>query len=249
MSVRIRWQLLLVAFYVLPIHGGAAEIDPARKVALTRVPNGGIQPQVAVDATGAVHMVYYKGDPGHGDLYYVRSRDGATFSTPMQVNSQPGAAVAAGNIRGAHIALGKTLGKNVRVHVAWNGSHAPTGKMGKEPMWYARIDDAGTAFEPERNVIQMAYGLDGGGSLAADTAGNVYVVWHAASPGTEGEGNRRVWIARSTDDGANFECERPVWDRATGACGAAASTPSPTARARCTCSTARPPKWCTVTYT
>jgi hypothetical protein len=91
--------------------------------------------------------------------------------------------------------------------------------MGKEPMWYTRINDAGTAFEPERNVIQMAYGLDGGGSLAADNAGDVYVVWHASAPGTEGEANRRVWIARSTDDGATFEREKPVWDRATGACG------------------------------
>jgi hypothetical protein len=152
----------------------------------------------------------------HGDLYYVRSRDGgATFSAPLQVNSQPGSAIAAGNIRGAHIAVGK----NGRVHVAWNGSHSLTGKMGKEPMWYTRINDAGTAFEPERNLIQTAYGLDGGGSLAADNAGNVYVVWHAPSPGTEGEANRRVWIARSTDNGATFECEKPVWDRATGACG------------------------------
>ncbi|HET9320197.1 MAG TPA: hypothetical protein VFO27_10480, partial [Bryobacteraceae bacterium] len=28
-----------------------------------------------------------------------------------------------------------------------------------------------------------------------------------------------VWMARSTDDGATFERERPVWDRTTGACG------------------------------
>jgi len=216
MSARIRWQLLLVALGVLAVYARSAEIDPSRKVTLMRVPNGGIQPQVSVDAAGTVHMVYYKGDPGHGDLYYVRSRDGgATFSAPVQVNSQPGSAIAAGNIRGAHIALGK----NGRVHVAWNGSHSLTGKMGQEPMWYTRINTAGTAFEPERNVIQSAYGLDGGGSLAADNAGNVYVVWHAPAPGTEGEGNRRVWIARSTDGGATFEREKPVWDRATGVCG------------------------------
>lgn len=220
MSACIRWRLLLAALCVLPIHARAAEIDPSPKVTLTRVPDGGIQPQVAVDANGAVHMLYYKGDPGHGDLYYVRSRDGgATFSAPLRVNSQPGSAIAVGNIRGAHIALGRTVGKKVRVHVAWNGSRSPTGQMGKEPMLYTRINDARTAFEPERNVIQMAWGLDGGGSLAADNAGSVYVVWHASAPGTEGEGNRRVWIARSTDDGASFEREKPVWDRATGACG------------------------------
>jgi hypothetical protein len=196
----------------------AAEIDRARKVTLMRVPDGGIQPQVAADAAGTVHMVYYKGDPGQGDLYYVRSRNGgATFSAPLRVNTTPGSAVAAGNIRGAHIAIGR----NRRVHVAWNGSHSltPGAAYGKEPMLYTRLNDAGTAFERERNVIQVAYGLDGGGSVAADSAGNVYVVWHAPAPGSEGEGNRRVWMARSTDDGATFERERPVWDRPTGACG------------------------------
>ena len=183
-----------------------------------RAPGGGIQPQVAVDAAGTVHMVYYKGDPGHGDLYYVRSgSSGSTFSAPLRVNTTPESAVAAGNIRGAHIAIGR----NGRVHVAWNGSHSltPGAPYGKEPMLYTRLNDAGTAFEPQRNLIQVAYGIDGGGSVAADGAGNVYVIWHAPAPGTEGEGNRRVWMARSTDDGATFERERPAWDRPTGACG------------------------------
>src|SRR5260221_7274384 len=212
MSARICWQLLRVALSVLAVQASAAEIDPARKVTLMRVPNGGIQPQVAVDAGGAVHMVYYKGDPGHGDLYYLRSRDGgATFSAPMQVNSQPGSAIAAGNIRGAHIALGK----NGRVHVAWNGSHSLTGKMGQEPMLYARINAAGTAFEPERNVIQLAYGLDGGGSLAADKAGNVYVVWDGPAPGTEGEGKRRGWVGPPGGEGGTLAGGQPLSGPAT----------------------------------
>lgn len=216
MSIAIRRQAVVSVICLLSFSAGAAEIDPSRKVTLARVPNAGIQPQVAVDSSGTVHMVYYKGDPGHGDLFYVRSRDGgATFSAPLQVNSQPGSAIAAGNIRGAHIALGK----NGRVHVAWNGSHSLTGKMGREPMLSTRLNDAGTAFEPERNVIQMAWGLDGGGALAADNAGSVYVLWHAPAPGREGEANRRVWIARSTDEGATFEREKPAWDRPTGACG------------------------------
>src|ERR1051326_1095793 len=210
MSARIRWRLLLVALGVLAVFARSAEIDPSRKVTLMRVPNGGIQPQVSVDAVGTVHMIYYKGDPGHGDLYYVRSRDGGvTFSAPVQVNSQPGSAIATGNIRGAHIALGR----NGRVHVAWNGSHSLTGRMGQEPMWYTRINTAGTAFERERNVIQSAYGLDGGGSLAADNTGNVYVVWHAPAPGTEGEGNRRVWIPRAAGGGGTLGGGEPEGGR------------------------------------
>jgi hypothetical protein len=163
-------------------------------------------------------MVYFKGNSGHGDIYYVRSRDaGATFSAPVRVNTMPGSAVAMGNIRGARVALGR----NARVNVAWNGSHAltPGSSYGREPMLYTRLKDDGTAFEPERDLIRVARGIDGGAAVAADDAGNVYVLWHAPAPGTEGEGNRRVWMARSSDDGTMFEPERPAWERATGACG------------------------------
>jgi hypothetical protein len=194
------------------------EADPSRKITLVRVPDAGIQPQVAVDARGVVHMIYYRGDSTHGDLYYVRSHNGGTtFSAPVRVNSEPGSAISAGNIRGAHIALGR----NGRVHVAWNGSHTRTPGVayGKEPMLYTRLNAAGTAFEPQRNLIQLAYGLDGGGAVAADDSGDVYVLWHGLAPGTEGEGSRRVWIARSSDDGLTFSREKPAWDRPTGACG------------------------------
>ena len=40
------------------------------------------------------------------------------------------------------------------------------------------LSDEGSAFEPQRNVMQFAEGLDGGGSVAADVQGNVYVAWH-----------------------------------------------------------------------
>ena len=111
---------------ILAVSAAAAEMDQPRKVTLSRVPDGGIQPQVAMDQKGAIQLVYFKGDPGNGDLYYACSRDGgATFSKAVRVNSVPGSAVATGNIRGARIAVGK----NARVHVAWNVSraHARTG--------------------------------------------------------------------------------------------------------------------------
>jgi hypothetical protein len=86
-------------------------------------------------------------------------------------------------------------------------------------MLYTRLNDAGTAFEPERNVIQRASGLDGGGSVAGDDAGNVYVAWHAPLPGTGGEANRCVWVTRSTDEGKTFAREQRANTDPTGACG------------------------------
>jgi hypothetical protein len=200
-------------------HATPAAEKPASaaKVDLLRVPDGGIQPQVAVDGKGVVHLVYYKGPAGGGDLFYVHSADGRTFSQPLRVNTVAGSAMAIGNVRGAHLAVGK----GGRPHVAWMGSDKarPRAPRDATPMLYTRLDDKGTAFEPERNVIRSAIGLDGGASVAADAAGNVTVAWHAPAPGEKGEQVRGVWVARSADDGKTFAPEEAAFDEATGACG------------------------------
>jgi hypothetical protein len=84
------------------------------------------------------------------------------------------------------------------------------------------MDDSGTAFEAERNIIQQAYGIDGGSTVTADRQGHVYVVWHAPESGQHGEDQRRVWIAPSSNDGTTFETERAASQPLTGACGCCA---------------------------
>lgn len=188
------------------------------EVTVRRVPNGGVQPQLAVAADGALHLIYLAGDSNHSDIFYATSVDGgATWSPPIRVNAQPGSALAVGTVRGAHLALGL----DGRAHVAWMGSKAaePRAPGGATPMLYTRLADDGKSFEPQRNVIQSAVGLDGGGSIAADGRGQVFVGWHAPAPGQKGEQARRVWVARSTDDGKTFAAELPFSDPATGACG------------------------------
>jgi hypothetical protein len=188
----------------------------AAKVTLARVPDQGIQPQAVQDERGVVHLIYFKGEPAAGDIYYVRRASGMSeFSKPIKVNSGPPNAIAIGTIRGAQLALGK----NGRVHVAWNGPAPAHGGYLEAPMLYTRMNDAGTAFEPERNLIHTARGLDGGGSVAADRLGNVYVMWHAPEPGnTNGESGRALFVARSSDDGKTFAPETRVLSKDTGAC-------------------------------
>lgn len=201
-----------VAFMVCVTAGAFDATVPT--VTTRRVPDGGIQPQVAVDEAGAVHHIYFRGVPAHGDVFYIRSTDGGrSFSPPIQVNSIAGSAIATGTVRGAQIAVGRSG----RVHVAWNGSRSTAATPAA--MWYTRLNDHGTAFEPERTVMHGAYNIDGGGAVAADRAGHVYVVWHANAPGEREEANRRVWIARSADDGRSFDHERAIFDEPTGACG------------------------------
>jgi hypothetical protein len=197
------------------LAGTTATGSAAATVTVLATPNGGIQPQAVVDAKGTLHLIYFKGEPDAGDIFYVR-REAAKerFSDPLRVNSQPGSAVAIGTIRGGQIALGK----EGRVHVAWNGSGKVKSGSGS-PMLYARLNDSGTAFEPQRNLMQVTSILDGGGTVAADGSGNVYVAWHALKTGGDrGEEHRQVWVARSANEGKTFSQEAPAWTEATGAC-------------------------------
>jgi hypothetical protein len=207
-------RLLTTLLVLGPLFASAG----APNVTAIRCPDGGVQPQVAVDSTGKVHLIYLKGDEGKSDVFYTTSRDGGrTWAAAIRVNSQPGAAIAVGTVRGAHLAIGR----GDRPHVAWMGSSAATPKATGDatPLLYARLNDAGDAFEPQRNVITSAAGLDGGGSVAADAAGNVYVAWHAPIPGTRGEENRRVWLSVSKDEGKTFAPETLMSKEETGACG------------------------------
>lgn len=215
----IRGKGFAVVILALGLFGGAdgARAADVSQVQLRRAPQGGIQPQAVVDGQGVVHLIYYVGDSMSGDVFYVRQGPSEeTYSKPIQVNTRPRSAMAAGTIRGAQLAVGK----RGRVHVAWNG-HAPRkGAWMEAPMLYTRLNDAGTAFEPERDVITSARGLDGGGSVTADEQGNVFVFWHAPQPGsTNGEAGRAVFVARSTDEGRTFAPETRASPRPTGACG------------------------------
>jgi hypothetical protein len=49
-------------------------------------------------------------------------------------------------------------------------------------LYYTRLAQDGQTFEPDRDLIVQAAGLDGGSGLAADEQGHVVVTWHAPGP-------------------------------------------------------------------
>lgn len=210
--------LSTLAMLVALLSIGSAHPAEAAEVRQVRVPDGGIHPQAATDSGGRLQLIYFKGEPQGGDAFYVRSEDGGkTFGRPLRVNSQPGSVVVTGTVRGPHLAIGR----EGRVHVAWMGSARAEPRAGKlAPMLYTRLNEAGDGFEPQRNLITAHPGLDGGGSVAADADGNVYVAWHApADHGkSAGEQGRRVWIARSQDDGRTFTPETAADPEPDGVC-------------------------------
>lgn len=215
--------MALIPFLALVFHvflqAGQGTADDVRVLEF-RVPEGGIQPQAVADADGSIHLLFFAGDPKAGDLRYTRRGSGAEAWLPsILVNSIPGSAMAVGTIRGGQLALGR----GGQVHVAWMGSSkAPPAEIegkSESPMLYTRLSADRKSFEPERNILRISGVLDGGGSVAADQEGRVWVAWHGQRPGgIHSEQRRELFAALSVDDGASFAIENSIGATGAGSC-------------------------------
>jgi hypothetical protein len=209
---RLRLPVFLLLLASLSVRAVVVRVE--------RLPTGAMQPQAVVDAADDVHLVWLRGDPKACDVFYEKRPGGRTNDAVLlKVNSQPGSAIAAGTIRGAQVALGR----GGRLHVVWNGSSTAEPKPSEgAPFLYARLNDRGDAFEPQRNLSGRTAQLDGGGGVVADGDGRVFAVWHASPNETvTGEKERRVFLALSKDDGGSFAAERAI-SPPNGTCGCCA---------------------------
>jgi len=189
----------------------------AAQVTVLTVPDKGVQPQALVDSKGVLHLVFLAGPASQCDIFHT-TLDAQTrsFAKPQRINRTSGSGIAVGTIRGAQCAFGK----DDRLHVVWNGGvDGPDGKR-RSDVFYTRSDGM-IGFEPERPLMHLGMYLDGGCTVAADAAGSVYAMWHAApldTPKGLGELARTVYVATSHDEGKTFATEVPVKAADTGVC-------------------------------
>lgn len=204
----MKWR----AFFLLGICMAAScsHAESIGDVSLVSLPGNAIQPKALAGADGRAHVVYFTGEAGGGDLFFsVLGPNEAAFTNPVRVNSTPGTAVATGTIRGAQIAADG----DGRIHVIWNG--AVKAKGDRPPLYYTRSNPDGTGFEKQR-PISGNWLMDGGGAVAADGQGGVFVFFHGGEG--HGEEGRKVFVRISTDHGETFEDERAISPEGLGVC-------------------------------
>lgn len=190
----------------------------AQNVSTVPAPSEGFRPQAVLDAEGVLHVV--QGVRGHwGDCVYVRRPAGATaFSAPILVTETQG--IAAG--------FDMAVGAGGRVHVLMRTTPKYSKLMDPDDekvgffdlkyMLYARLNDAGDAFEPARNLAGDTIGFEGPGAILADGAGRVLAFWHGQLVPKFNEPSRAVFRALSTDGGRTFGAPEEVRTSVVGAC-------------------------------
>ncbi|MFT7513748.1 MAG: hypothetical protein ACI9QL_002962 [Candidatus Omnitrophota bacterium] len=210
--MNLPWGIILVKPLLLLLFLLQAGVAAEPLVELRATPGHGIQPRIP--ANGKDLLISYRGGDKGGDLYL---HDLKTDAEPVRINARDESAIAMGTIRGAQAAIGRSG----HVHVVWNGSGIwKSDDRNGPPMLYARSVKQGKPFEAEQ-IISDDWGVDGGGAVAADAKGQVYVVFHAGRH-EEGEKGRRIYLKHSGDDGRRFELARPVSPMGTGVCGCCA---------------------------
>lgn len=144
------------AVRLLSLFLALTSLAAAAAVRVEEVPEGAVQPQVMVGGDGTAHLIYLKGEPGSCDVRWVRRRaeEGARWSAPVAVNSQPATAVAMGTIRGAQMALGR----GGTIHVVWNGASVAAVEGQGVPLF---LQSLGAGAEQLRAATESA-GSDGG---------------------------------------------------------------------------------------
>ena len=200
-SKKNRWVLLVFAVVL-----GAGCVGPVPNVNLLRAPEGASLPQIVIDTTGTLHLVYYAGSMSSGDLFHVtRGSEASEWSAPQRVNSQAHSVTGLGPIDGGQV----VVGPDGLLHVTW---------FHRDPtrFYYTRSNHTG-AFEPQQVLsVKDEEGVESGSTVTVDSHGNVYVFWHA---GPLPDAHRRVYMAVSRNNGKLFDLPRAISPIVEGACG------------------------------
>jgi len=156
--------------------------------------NSGISaaPAVAVDSSGAVHVVWSDDTPGNYAVYYRKSPDGGTtWSAPRRLTWSSG--------ESSWPAM--AVDSSDSIHIVWSDYTS-----GVSEIYYKRSTDDGLTWGPAKRLTWTS-GSSGAPALAPGSANAVHVVWEDYTPG-----NQEIYYMRSPDGGSTWGApQRITW--------------------------------------
>jgi len=158
---------------------------------LTSTLGGSFSPSIAVDTTGAVHVVWYDDTVGNDEIYYRGSPDGGKTWTAVQRLSWT-----SGGSEGTAIDSGDAL------HVVFSDD-----TPGNYELYHKRSPDGGATWVAKKRLTWNS-GSSYSPVLALDSTSNVHVIWFDHTPG-----NFEVYYRKSPDGGTTWSAmKRLTWN-------------------------------------
>jgi hypothetical protein len=192
------------AIFVRSTDQGGSFTDP---FVVSGSSTSAFDPEIAIDSTDAINIVWQDEDSGASAIMFARSTDGGqTFSTPAKVSTGAGRAIEA---RIAADSKG-------RLNVVWVDESS-----GSAQAYYSRSTDNGQSFSDPMNVSADP-DADIHKPVVAVFNDRVYVAFQNGDLFGEDSGDRQVFLATSEDGGLTFGSPRQV-SKADGQCGRAHS--------------------------
>jgi len=182
-----RMALIMAAFGLfLFVQTAQADWTPAKRITWTS--GESYRPDVAVDSSGHLHLVWYDKTPGNEEIYYKKSTNGGsswTANRRLTWNS--------GVSYWADIAVDSSD----YLHLVW-ADRTP----GEFNIFYRKSMDGGATWTASR---KLSWNLGGGvgPAVAVDASDNLYVVWYNYI-----DLNDEIFFKKSTDGGVTWTPSR-----------------------------------------
>jgi len=177
-------------YYMRSTDGGATWTTSQR---LTWNSGSSGYPSIGVGSSNNIHIIWEDDTPGNYEVYYKKSTDGgATWATSQRLSSTSGWS--------SYPVL--AVGPFGNLHVVWGD-----GTPGNYEIYYRKGSNGGDSWAASRRLTWTS-GISDNTSIAADSSGNVHVVWNDNTPG-----NNEISYKNSTDQGATWAAtQRLTWN-------------------------------------
>ena len=155
-------------------------------------------PEAVISSNGTIHLTFGGTDSGVTGIYYSRSTDGSSFSTPIQIDGDLGGAWQPSVV----------VDSNDDLHVVYQGknaSHADT------QIIYVKFDASGVSWSSEEYLTDLSTTKHRYPTIAVDSNDTLYSIW--SNTGVAGGSNDQIDYRYSTDGGSTWSPPSTLIDR------------------------------------
>jgi BNR repeat-like domain len=174
-------------YYKRSTDGGGAWATSKR---VTYTAGSSIGPDIAVDSSGKLYVVWEDKTPGNSEIYFKKSTDkGTTWSANKRVTWTDGISMASS----------VAVDSSNRLHLVWDEFTS-----GNFEIFYKKSTDGGATWSTSKNLSSTS-GNSVNAAMVVNSPDTIHVVWYDFAPG-----NFELYYKKSTNGGSSWSAKKRI---------------------------------------